>query len=75
MVIAIIYYRKKYYIGNKSLVDDIQLEKYVNNIRLRIDIGAIKEIVLGKHVSKVEWLLSTEQLTNSLTKQEAYAMS
>ena len=76
MVIATtIYCRKKHYTGNKSLIDVIQLAKYVNNSRLRIDMSVLKEIILEKYVSKVEWLLSTKQLTNSLTKQRACAMS
>ena len=45
MVIAPITYYRKNYIGNKSLIDAIQLAKYVNNSRLRIDISAVKEII------------------------------
>ena len=75
MVIATtVFYWKKYYTGNKSLIDAIQLAKYVNS-RLRIGISAVKDIILEKYVSKIEWLLSTKQLTNSLTKQSACAMS
>ena len=65
----------KVYTDKKSLIDAIQLTKYVNNSRLIIDISAVKVIILEKHVSKVEWLPSIKQLTNSLTKQEACAMS
>ena len=56
------------------MIDAIQLAKYVNNSRLRIDISAVKETILEKHISNVEWVLSTKQLTNSLTKQGACAI-
>ena len=56
------------YFDNKDLISAIQSTKSVNDDRLRIVISVVKEMILEKQVSKDEWLPTTKQLVNSLTK-------
>ena len=58
------------YVDNKSLVEAVHSTKQVNDRRLRIDIGAIKEI-LGREVQQIKWTHGSAQLANCLTKKGA----
>ena len=58
------------YVDNKSLVEAVHSTKQVNDRRLRIDIGAIKE-VLGREVKQIRWIHGSSQLANCLTKRGA----
>ena len=55
---------------NKSY-DAIQSNKYVQNKRLRIDIGPIKETLMKQEIHKIKWINSTQQLADVLTKSGA----
>ena len=56
---------------NKSLHDAIQYSKYVQNKRLRIDIGAIKETLMKEEIHKIKLINSTQKLADALTKSGA----
>ena len=58
------------YVDNRSLVEAVHSTKQVNDRRLRIDIGAIKEI-LGREVKQILWTHGSSQLANCLTKRGA----
>ena len=58
------------FVDNKSLVEAIYSTKLVNDKRLRIDIGAIKEM-LKSDIEQVKWLPGSSQLANCLTKRGA----
>ena len=58
------------YVDNKSLVEAIYSTKLVSDKRLRIDLGAIKEM-LKRDVNQVKWLPGSSQLANCLTKRGA----
>ena len=58
------------YVDNKSLVEALYSTKLVNDKRLRIDLGAIKEM-LNKEVEQIKWLPGSSQLANCLTKRGA----
>ena len=55
---------------NKSY-DAIQSNKYVQNKRLRIDIGPIKETLMKQEIHKIKWINSTQQLADILIKSGA----
>ena len=56
------------YNDNESLVDAIQTTEGVNDRRLRINISAVKDMIL-EHVSKVQQLRTKNRWANSLIKQ------
>ena len=56
------------YNDSESLVDAIQTTEGVNDRRLRINISAVKDMIL-EHVSKVQQLRTKNKLANSLIKQ------
>ena len=58
------------YVDNKSLVEAVYSTKQVSDRRLRIDIGAIKEL-LGSEVRQIKWTPGSGQLANCLTKRGA----
>ena len=41
---------------NKSLHDALRSQKYVSDKRLRIDIGALKEMLHQKKINKIHWI-------------------
>ena len=47
------------------------VNKYVQNKRLRIDIGAIKETFMKQEIHKIKWINSTQQLADVLIKSGA----
>ena len=60
----------KAYTDSKSLIEAINSTKLVDDKRLRIDIGAIKESI-QKHEADVRWCPGSKQLANCLTKKGA----
>ena len=58
---------------NKSLVDVIDSKKNVDDKRLRIDIAVLKDMLERKEISTIQWVSTTMQLANSLTKLGAPA--
>ena len=55
---------------NKSLYDNINSTKAAEEKRLRVDIAAIRESVERREIN-VEWIESSQQLADVLTKQGA----
>lgn len=55
-------------IDNKNLHSLIYSTKVISEKRLRIDIAAIKEMLIRKEISTVEWIPTERQLTDCLTK-------
>ena len=60
----------KAYTDSKSLIEAINSTRLVDDKRLRIDLGAIKESV-SKHEVDVRWCPGSKQLANCLTKKGA----
>ena len=58
------------YVDNKSLYDALNSTKLVEDRRLRIEMGEIKQI-LEQEVSSIQWISGTEMIANSLTKRGA----
>ena len=50
------------YTDNKSLQDALKSNKYVNDKRLRIDIGALKEVTTSKYIENIIWICVPIQL-------------
>ncbi len=59
------------YTDNKSLYDNIHSTKSVGEKRLRIDIAGIKQMLERREIARVEWIQSTDQLSDCLTKKGA----
>ena len=62
------------YTDNKSLHDASQSSKYVTDKCLRIDIGALKEIIFNKEIESITWIKSAQQIADSLTKHGANSL-
>ena len=58
------------YVDNKSLIEALYSTKQVNDRRLRIDIGSLKELLNGE-VESIKWIPGSRQLANCLTKRGA----
>ena len=58
------------FVDNKSLVDAIRSTKLVDDRRLRIDIGSLKQ-TLENEIRNIIWIPGDEQLANCLTKKGA----
>ena len=58
------------YVDNRSLVEAVYSTKQVNDRRLRIDMGAIKELLNGE-VKQIKWTPGFSQVANCLTKRGA----
>ena len=56
------------YMDNKSLHDALRSQKHVSHKWLRIDIGALKEMLHKKYIDKIHWLKKEDWLAHSLTK-------
>ena len=50
------------YVDNKSLVEAVHSTKLVDDKRLRLDIGAIKESLHKREVVAIHWLPGMEQI-------------
>ena len=59
------------YVDNKSVVDALHSTKAVEDKRLRIDIGAIKQLMKCKEVASIQWIPGKMMLANVLTKRGA----
>lgn len=59
------------YVDNKSLVEAVHSTRMVDDKRLRIDIGAIKQSLEVGDVKAVKWCQGSSQLANCLTKKGA----
>ena len=59
------------YVDNKSVVDALHSTKAVEDKRLRIDIGAIKQLMKRKEVASIQWIPGKMMLANVLTKRGA----
>ena len=57
------------YVDNKSLVEAVQSTKLVDDKRLRLDIGAVKEYLDTKQLSSLNGCPGVAQLANCLTKR------
>ena len=56
-------------IDNKSLFDSIHSMKLTNDKRLRVDLATIKEMMEKKELCKVQWIPTSHQLSDCLTKK------
>ena len=59
------------YVDNKSVVEAIHSTKLVDDKRLRLDMGAIKESLQRGEVQRVSWCPGAAQLANCMTKRGA----
>ena len=59
------------YTDNKSLVDVLDSKKNVDDKRLRIDLALLKEMLQSKEVASIQWVSTSGQLANCLTKRGA----
>ena len=66
LCVAMCYYASLYYA--------LQSSKYITDKRLRIDIGALKEILLNKEIESITWIKSSPQIVDSLTKHVANSL-
>ena len=59
-----------------SLYYALQSSKYITDTRLRIDIGALKEILFNKEIESITWIKSAPQIVenHSLTKHVANSL-
>ena len=59
------------FVDNKSVEDAIYSTKSVDDKRLRIDVGSIKEMLRKKEIEKVQWIPGEKMMANTLTKRGA----
>ena len=59
------------FVDNKSVVEAIHSTKLVEDKRLRIDIGAMKQSLENGEVSAIKWCPGNQQLANCMTKKGA----
>ena len=59
------------FVDNKNLVESIYSTSLVENKRLKIELGVIKETVKTKIVKSVSWCIGSIQIANPLTKRGA----
>ena len=60
-------------VDNKSLVEAVHSTKLVDDKRLRLDIGAMREALQKGEISSITWCPGSAQLANCLTKRGAAA--
>lgn len=58
-------------VDSKSLVECVHSTKLVDDRRLRLDIGAIRESLEKKEVTSVSWCPGKAQIANCMTKRGA----
>lgn len=58
-------------VDNKSLVDALKSMKKVEDKYLRINIACLKDMLERKEISSVEWIPTSKQVANCLTKKGA----
>ena len=59
------------YVDNRSVVESIHSTKLVDDKRLRLEVGALKESFATGEVSMVRWCLGAAQLASCITKKGA----
>jgi hypothetical protein len=59
------------YVDNKSVVEAIHSTKSVDDKRLRIDIGAIRQSLESGEIKSIKWCPGSDQLADCLTKRGA----
>ena len=62
------------YTDNKSLVDVLESKKNVDDKRLRIDLSVLRDMIHKKEISSIQWVSTSGQLANCLTKRGASAV-
>ena len=53
----------------QSLYDALKSTKCVSDKRLRVDIGAVKEMLHSREIMKIHWVDTKKQLADILTKK------
>ena len=53
---------------NQSIEDALYLTKSVDDKRIRIDIGSIKQMLTTEEVAKIQWIPGDKMIANGLTK-------
>ena len=61
----------KCFVDNRSLVDALYSTKLVQDKHLRINIAVLRDMISKTDVHSVEWVQSTKQIANALTKRGA----
>ncbi len=61
-------------VDNKSVVEAIYSTKSVEDKRLRINVGSIKELIERKTINKVQWIPGDQMVANPLTKRGASSL-
>ena len=59
------------YCDCRSVIDAVYSTKLVDDRKLRIDIGAVREALKRGEVTSVQWCPGTDQLANCMTKKGA----
>ena len=59
------------YVDNKGLVEAVHSTRLVDDKRLRITIGAMKELLDSGEVNSVIWIPGNVQIVNCMTKKGA----
>ena len=60
------------YIHNHSLWDNIHSTKQVSEKRLQIDLGSLKMMLEKKEITRVTWVESSHQLSDSWLQNEEH---
>ena len=58
-------------VDNKGTKDAIHSTLLVDDRRLKIDVGAVKQMLNRQEVKSVQWCPGSEQLADCMTKREA----
>ena len=61
----------KAFVDNQSVEDALYSTKSVDDKRLRIDIGSIKQMLTTTEVAKILWIPGDKMIANGLTKRDA----
>ena len=59
------------YIDNRSVMDAVYSTKQVDDKRLRLDLGAIRESVNRGEITAIRWCPGSAQIANCMTKRGA----
>ena len=59
------------FVDNQSVEDALYSRKLVDDRRLRIDIGSIKQMLTVEDVANIQWIPGDKMIANGLTKQAA----
>ena len=56
---------------SRQLYDAVHSIRAITDIRLRIDIALLQEMLLNKEISRIKWIASYKKIADCLTKQVA----